>query len=97
MSNAKKLVDQMLHEAPVPPDQVGNPGGGGPPIFKIVKAEDVGISDELTEFLGEAADDGSIISIADLTYAEDHSDHAEECARLADLMTKLGVDYILLT
>lgn len=101
MSEARKIVDQMLSEAPVPPDQVGNPGrenvDGGVPVYKMIKAEDIPMSDALNTHLGEATEDGAVANIGDLQYTGDHMpEFAEECESLVTRMEQLGIDYILL-
>lgn len=101
MSDAKKLVDQMLSEAPVDPANVGNPGretvDGGVPVYRMIKAEDIPMSDALNEFLGEATEDGAIAGVGELQYTADHNpEFAEECESLVTRMEQLKVDYILL-
>lgn len=60
------IVKKLLGEAPVDHQDVGNPGDGGLRVFACVKSEDLEISDELDAFLGEASNDGVMISTTEL-------------------------------
>jgi|KBSSwiStaDraftv2_1062776.scaffolds.fasta_scaffold00022_172 hypothetical protein len=95
MNNAKTIVDQMLSEAPVDAAQVGNPGSNGPKIYKAIKAQDVGLSRGLRDYLN--VDDGATIEVGTLQMVEvDVAEFSAEASKLLDTMERLGVDWIVL-
>jgi predicted metalloprotease with PDZ domain len=80
MTKPTKLVSQLLGEAPVDPQNVGNPGAPVAPQMRgfsrkyiAVKLEDFEPSDELNTYLGEASEDGATFSDADIEYLIDHA------------------------
>jgi len=96
MNDPEKLVNNLLSEAPVEPDQVGNPGASGPTVYRMVKSEDIEMSEELEQHLGEIIEDDRVVWAGDLQQLADEF-FAEECARLSAQMERLGVDCILIS
>lgn len=97
------LVNQLLGEeepaAPVPAAAVPAPAPEAKlKVYKAVKSDDLELSDTFHEYLGEASNDGSTISVGDLEYISDHQEtfQAEIKGILAQLEAA-GADLIILT
>ena len=96
-----RLVKQLLGEedpatpvpaaaAPAPEPQLK--------VYKAVKSDDLELSNTFHEYLGEASNDGSTISVGDLEYIADHQETFQ--AEIKGIIAQLeaaGADLIILT